>query len=140
VHWLHVLKFVNVALCAEFRKLAGCIEEGPPRMFVVDIWVKKSKKRSAALASLRNWAGGLPLPSASSISNTYLNEWGVLFHFVIRIISERSMSSCWQQFTCWAVGSVSLLRIGIWRCASPTFRDAFSRWCMVSLKDLPPPA
>jgi hypothetical protein len=36
-------------------------------------------------------------------------------HRVIRTISERSTSSCCPQFTCCAVGSVSLLRIGMCR-------------------------
>ena len=59
---------------------------------------------------------------------------------VIRTISDRSTSSCWPQFTCCAVGGVSLLRIGMWRCAPPTLRAVFSRCSMVSLNDLPPPA
>ena len=59
-------------------------------------------------------------------------------YWFIRTISARSTSSCCPQLTCCAMGSVSLLRMGVCKKESATFRDAPSRCCIASLNDFPP--
>ena len=62
-------------------------------------------------------------PTAISLGLPISHERGAgaVRHRLILTISDRSTSSCWPQVPRCAVGSVSLLRIGICRCASPTF-------------------
>ena len=56
----------------------------------------------------------------------------------MRTTSPRTKSICCLTSTWVPVGSDSLLRIGVWRRASATLREEFSRCVAISLKDRPP--
>ncbi len=98
-----------------------------------------SAASTVAMRCSKARAGGLPSPGCKVLWMAALNKCCALRHCVIRTISASSTSSCAAKLTCCATGSVSLLRIGVCRCASATLRAAVSRWTIVSLNDFVPP-
>ncbi len=140
MHRFHVRQIVHAVFRAEFREPAGGIEVSPPCMFILDIRGEEIEEPLRRPRLFEKQGRGATVSGHKVRRSTDFHECGARCHFIIRTISESSTSSCRPQFTCCAAGSVSLLRIAMCRCASATLRAPFSRWCMVSLKDLPPPA